>query len=68
MKYIRFAPCIDQKVLQEIGATALLMDNLIDELCEIVDKDKDYTQLLESAKTAWAGLSDFLNEYKDLRH
>jgi len=67
MKYIRFAPCIDQKVLQEIGAAALLMDNLIDELCEVVDKDKDYTQLLESAKTAWAGLSDFLDEYKDLR-
>lgn len=67
MKYIRFAPCIDQKVLQEIGATALLMDNLINELYEVVDKDKDYTQLLESAKTAWAGLTDFLDEYKDSR-
>lgn len=68
MKYIKLVTRIDKKLLDEMSALCEKMDDLIDDLKEVVEKNEDYTQLLESAKTAWAGLSDFLDEYEDMRY
>jgi len=68
MKYIKLVTSIDKKLLDEISALTEKMDDLIDDLHEVVEKNEDYTQLYENAKAAWAGLSDFLEEYEDMRY
>ncbi len=68
MKYIKLVTRIDKKLLDEMSALTEKIEDLIDDLHEVVEKNEDYTHLLESAKGAWAGLSDFLDEYEDMRY
>lgn len=56
---------IDNKALETMDKTCCILDTIVDELHEIIKEDDYYQNLYDSAKAAWAGLSDFLDAYAE---
>lgn len=67
MRYIKTVKAVrmEDDILDKLSKAVEMLDIIIDDLSEIVHEDDYYTQLFESAKGAWANLSDFLEEYED---
>lgn len=56
---------IDNEALKDMDEVCCILDTIVDELHEITKEDDYYLNLYESAKHAWASLSDFLDAYAE---